>query len=148
MSIDEPPPLQATPSLSSSTRPPPFNQCVFVRGFQMGDRSTWLRRKTTRIDENSGFKVVRKPLDLKTKERDNTTTHEGSQQHLSSSGGGQSSRSDTSRAAAKVTPFGGQQSPQLGEYSGSDEEAEMVSLNFDEVEYSICDDIVVLSLTL
>lgn len=30
--------------------PPPFNQCVFLRGFQIGDRTTFFKRQKKRVD--------------------------------------------------------------------------------------------------
>ena len=78
MSIDDPGPLP----------PPIFNQCVFVRGFQMGDWATWFKRKKIRIDVGSGFKAVPKSLELKMKSNNSTTADrnlppsEGSQSML------------------------------------------------------------------
>src|ERR1700729_589726 len=111
MAIDEPPPLQTTSHLSPSVPPLPSNQCVFVRGFQMGDRTTWLKRKKTRIDVGSGFKIIPKPLDLKTKGSNNRTSGYSSQQHMSSTAGGGSSHIGTSQPGADAIAFESQRTP-------------------------------------
>lgn len=70
MSINDPMSINESmdPSIDVAARPmTPHNssQCVFVRGFRMGDRSSWFRRKTV-IDVGDGFMTVRKPLEFKT----------------------------------------------------------------------------------
>lgn len=96
MSIDEQPPTPAMLRLMLSTSPPLSNQCVFVRGFQIGDRTKWFKRKKTRIDAGSGFKIVSKYSVSKKKGAKPSTQQDSSQQpvlHLTS---GDSSQRDTS----------------------------------------------------
>lgn len=91
MLTDNSPPL-ATPSLLSST-PPPSNQCVFVRGFRMGNRSTFLNRKRTRIDVGTGLKIVPKSANSGKQTAKDSTTHDSKQQSLSPTSGGSSQSS-------------------------------------------------------
>jgi hypothetical protein len=77
-------------SVSPSTPQPLFNQCVFVRGFQMGDRSTFFKRKRTRIDVGNGFKGVPKPSKPQKAKNDSAAQHGSQQRFPSSTGGGES----------------------------------------------------------
>jgi hypothetical protein len=130
MSIDDPPPLNPPAPLSPNV-PPLSNQCVFVRGFQIGDRTTWFKRKRTRIDVGSGFKTVHRPLDSRKGKRNNSTAMDSSQ-HLPSLEGNQASPSGTSRTNSKV--IHSQRTSQPGGYHESDEEAEVAYFNIDEVK--------------
>ncbi|KIM76680.1 hypothetical protein PILCRDRAFT_12564 [Piloderma croceum F 1598] len=124
MSIDDPP-LHPHAPLSPSV-PHLFNQCVFVRGFQISDRTTFFKRKRTRIDVGNGFKTAYKPLDSKKWKRNNSTAMDSSQ-HLQSSEGSQSSPSGMSRTNPEIIQS--QRTSQPGGYHESDEEAEV---NVDE----------------
>jgi len=53
--------LQASSPVSLLVPPPPFNQCVFLRGFQMGDRATFFKHRKKRVDLGSGIQTVLKP---------------------------------------------------------------------------------------
>ncbi|KIM80566.1 hypothetical protein PILCRDRAFT_526493 [Piloderma croceum F 1598] len=44
------PGVEATSPGSPLVPPPPFNQCVFLRGFQIGDRTTFFKRHKKRVD--------------------------------------------------------------------------------------------------
>jgi hypothetical protein len=121
MAIGDPPHPHAP--LSHSV-PLPFNQCVFVRGFQISDRTTFFKRKRTRMDVGNGFKTAYKPLDSKKWKRSNPTATDSSQ-HFE---GSQSSPSGMSRRNSEI--IHSQQAPQPEEYYESDEEAEV---NIDEV---------------
>jgi hypothetical protein len=94
-STDQAPPMGTTSRTLSTVPPRLSNQCVFVRGYQMGDRSTWFKRKTTRIDVGSGFKIVPKPLDSQRK----AGGHRSQEQGPSTSAG--SSQNDTSPATTR-----------------------------------------------
>jgi hypothetical protein len=99
MSIRDPalhPPAPLSPSVSL-----PFNQCVFVCGFQISDRPKLLKRKRTRIDVGNSFKTVYKHLDSKRRKRNDSTAMDSSQ-HLKSSEGSQSSPSGTSRTNSQI----------------------------------------------
>jgi hypothetical protein len=87
MSIHDSAPLQ-------STSPLPANQCVFVRGYQMGNRTTWLRRTKTCVDVGNGLMIVRKPLDLKKKKENNASGSMTLQNTLPSSSGRRSSQGE------------------------------------------------------
>jgi len=84
---------EETTSMPSRSRNSPsarthFNQCVFVRGFQIADRITWFKRRKIRIDVGSGFMTVRRPLDPKRKENKDLMAQGGSggsQQQLGTS---------------------------------------------------------------
>lgn len=82
--------------------PSPSNQCVFLRGYRMGDRSTWLKRRKIRVDVGTGFMTVRKPLDSKKKDNKDSTTRNASQRSLASSCG-ESSQSGMSRSGSQST---------------------------------------------
>jgi hypothetical protein len=138
MSNDNSSQLQSTPPLSPSVQPV-SNQCVFVRGFQMGDRTTWFKRKKTRIDVGRGFKTVRKRLDTLKKDNYNTANRDGSRQQSSSSDGGQSSLNTTARVGAESVPFDSREVPDLETHGGSDEEGDIAELNINEVKYFTCD---------
>jgi hypothetical protein len=131
MAIGDPPHPHAP--LSRSV-PLPFNQCVFVRGFRISDRTTFFKRKRTRINLNvgSGFKTVDKPLNSKKWKRSNSTAMDSSQ-HLE---GSHSSPSDMSRTHSEI--IHSQRTPQPREYHKSDEEAEV---NINKVRGFIYNDI-------
>lgn len=61
---DRPPGLQVSSHVLPQDPPPNSNQCVFVRGFRIGDRNTWFTRKTN-TSMGDGFVTVAKPLDWK-----------------------------------------------------------------------------------
>jgi hypothetical protein len=142
MSIDETSSLQATSS-HSPMRSPSSNQCVFVRGFQMGERKNWFKRKKTRIDVGSGFVNVRKPSDSKKNSKE-SSIHLSPQQHLAFSEGGGSQPSSGSQAVAEVESPESKRAPSLGEYSSSDEEAD---IGTNEVSYCISANFLIVSLT-
>jgi len=117
MSIDELPSTSTTSRLLPPSPSPPFNQCVFVRGFQMADRTKWYKRKKVRIDVGNGFKTVSRPSGSKHKETKDSTTR-GSFQLHSASGG--SSESGTSLPGTQsIDPQSG--NPQDNVYSDSDD---------------------------
>jgi hypothetical protein len=96
------------------------NQCVFVRGYQMGDRTTWFKRKMTRIDVGSGFKIVPKPLDSQKKmAKDFDGSHRPQQQGPSAPAG--SSQGDTSSATTRAMDFTYQSEDEDEESSDSDD---------------------------
>lgn len=72
MSADQSPSSQITSSISPLAPPSSSNQCVFVRGFRMGNWTTWFRRKAL-IDVGDDFTTIRKPLD--SKNRGDLTTY-------------------------------------------------------------------------
>lgn len=117
MSIDEPSSVQANSS-HSPTRSSSYNQCVFVRGFQIGERTSWYKRKKTRIDVGNGLVTVRKPKKI-SKE---SSIHDIPHQHLSSSQVGGSPPSGETQAALELNGVEDKRTPSFGEYSGSDEE--------------------------
>jgi hypothetical protein len=86
----------------------------------MGDRTTWFKRKKTRIDVGGAFKAIQKPLDLTKKS--NSTSPDS--QHLSSLEG------SSSRRGASQTSYEAMHKPQ---------EAEVACLDIDEVKSFICD---------
>jgi hypothetical protein len=98
------------------------NQCVFVRGFQMGDRSTFFKRTRTRIDAGKGFKSVPKPSKLKKTAKNDSTTQHGSQQQLPSSTEG-GSPSGTTGPNQQFIGFESGHGPQDEEYFESDDES-------------------------
>jgi hypothetical protein len=126
--------MQPMPPLSPSV-PPVFNQCVFVRGFQMADRTTWFTRKKARIDVGRGFKTVRKRLDPLKKDNNNLANRNGSRQQSSSSDGGQSSHNTTVRVGAESVPFGSRGVSDLETQQDSDEEPDMAGPDINQVKY-------------
>jgi hypothetical protein len=145
MSIDEPSSVQTTSS-HSSMRSPSYNQCVFVRGFQIGERTSWFKRKKTRIDVGNGFVTVHKPFDSKKTSKE-SSIHGIPQQHLSSSQGGGSPPSGGSQAALELDGVEDKWTPSSGEYSGSDEELDIGTNEVSELLLSICAESLIISLT-
>ena len=110
MSIDEPPSLQEPSHEAPLVPPVRSNQCVFVRGFHMGHRDTWFRRRTI-IDVGDGLMTIRKPLSLKNKDNKDFIVQQTPRQQLPSLAAGGSSDS-------------------------SDEGAELGYIDFDKVSHS------------
>ena len=123
MSIDEPSSLQEPLRIAPLVPPTCSDQCVFVRGFHIGDRSTWFRRKTI-IDVGDGFMTIRKPLDLKNKENKDLEIRQTQQQYPSPTSGGSFDNS-ASRRSAESFEIGTQ----------DDEEAELVIVDIDKVGF-------------
>jgi len=121
-----------TTTLGIPSMPPRlFNQCVFVRGYQMGDRTTWFKRKMTRIDVGSGFKIIPKPLDSQKKA---TKDLDGSQQEGPSMSAGPS-QSDASSATTRTLDLTYRREDEDEELSDSDDGHLM---NIDEVGRFFC----------
>ena len=132
LSVDEPPSTQ--PTLSQSfMRPPSSNQCVFVRGFQMGERTNWFKRTKIRIDVGNGFVTVRKPFDWKKNSKE-SSINRSPQQHLSSSQDGESAPGSAAQAANDVEVFDSQGAPSPEESSGSEDESDFGT---NDVSYSL-----------
>jgi hypothetical protein len=133
ISIDE---LSSTqPALSqSSIHPPSSNQSVFVRGFQMGERTNWFKRKKTRIDVGNGFETVRKPFDSK-KYIMESSINRSPQQHLPSSQDAGSLSGNVSRVSMDADGFEGRRAPLFGESAASD--VEEADVGPDDVSYSL-----------
>jgi hypothetical protein len=132
LSVDEPSSTQ--PTLSQSfMRPPSFNQCVFVRGFQMGERTNWFKRTKIRIDVGNGFVTVRKPFDWKKNSKE-SNINRSPQQHLSSSQDGGSAPGSAAQAAVDEEVFDSQRAPSPEESSGSEDESDFGT---NDVSYSL-----------
>jgi hypothetical protein len=138
--IDEPSSLQANSSYSVHS--PSSNQCVFVRGFQMGERKNWFKRKKTRIDVGNGFVTIRKPFDLKKSGKG--SVHLSPQQYSASSQGGGSPPSSGSQVAVDVESPESELDPSFGEYFSSDEESDNIT---NEVSYCWSADFLIIFLT-
>jgi hypothetical protein len=131
--IDQVASISTTPHIPSM--PPRLsNQCVFVRGYQMGDRTTWFKRKMTRIDVGSGFKIIPKPLDSQKKATKDSNGGQRSQQEGPSMSASPS-QCDTSSATTRAMDFTYQGEDEDEEFSDSDDGNLM---NIDEVGRFFC----------
>jgi hypothetical protein len=104
-STDQVPPITMTPRALSTVPLRLSNQCVFVRGYQIGDRTTWFKRKTARIDVGNGFKIVPKPLDSQGKATKDVVDRGHRSQGRGSSTSAGSSQNDTSLATIRAMDF-------------------------------------------
>ena len=71
------PSSEITSSLPSLAPPTTFNQCVFLRGFRIADRSIWFKRKNL-IDVGDGFTTIRKPWETRKQENEKPPIRGGS----------------------------------------------------------------------
>jgi hypothetical protein len=101
-STDQAPPITTTPRTLSAVPPRLSNQCVFVRGYQIGDRTTWFKRKRTRIDVGNGFKIVPKPFDSQRKATKDLVGGGRRFQEQGPSTSADSSQNDTSSATTRA----------------------------------------------